>query len=120
MNKEDINKIFSENLLYWLEQRGKTQADLYREMDVSSATASDWCNCKKMPRTDKLVAIAKWLMIELSDLITVKEKKEVSEIDKIIFRLKDDESFFKTVSELNKFDNELYQKVGEYIELLKK
>lgn len=120
MEKEDLNRIFSSNLLYWLEQRGKTQADLYKRMGVSSATASDWCNEKKMPRADKLVEISKWLMIELSDLITEKTCSDVSEFDRLLFRLKDDQEFLATVSALNQFDSEQYRKALDYIDLLKK
>ncbi len=75
MEPKEINIIFSKNLKYWLQERGKTQADLYKKMNVSSAVASDWCNEKKIPRADKLVAIAKWLSIELSDLLENKEHK---------------------------------------------
>ena len=78
------------------------------------------CNEKKIPRTDKLVAIAKWLMIELSDLIENKEKKEVSEFDKLLYRLKDDEDFCNLVEKLNKFDLEKFNKVADYIDLLSK
>lgn len=47
LDNEELKTIFSKNILYWLAQRGKTQADLYKRMEVSSATASDWCNGKK-------------------------------------------------------------------------
>lgn len=86
--QKEINKIFSKNLTYWLQKREKTQADLYKKMNVSSATASDWCNEKKIPRVDKLVIIAKWLNIELSDLLENKGYKDVtfrvSELEKQI------------------------------------
>lgn len=72
MEEKEINRIFSKNLTYWLQERDKTQADLYKRMNVSSATASDWCNEKKIPRVDKLVVIADWLSIELSDLLEEK------------------------------------------------
>lgn len=74
METKDINKIFSKNLTYWLQQRDKTQADLYKKMNVSSATVSDWCNEKKIPRVDKLVTMASWLSVELSDLLEDKNK----------------------------------------------
>ncbi len=87
-SQKEINKIFSKNLTYWLQERGKTQADLYKKINVSSATASDWCNEKKIPRVDKLVIIANWLNIELSDLLENKEHKNVnfcvSELEKQI------------------------------------
>lgn len=120
MTKDGMNKIFSDNLNYWLNERGKSQADLSKFMGVSTATTSDWCNEKKIPRTDKLVAIAKWLMIELSDLIENKKKKEVSEFDKLLYRLKDDEDFCNLIEKLNKFDLEKFNKVADYIDLLSK
>lgn len=78
MEEKEIQKIFSRNLTYWLNERNKTQADLYKKMKVSSATVSDWCNEKIIPRVDKLVIIAKWLNIELSDLLEQKEHNDVN------------------------------------------
>ena len=68
---EDLKKIFADNLKKYLSVRDYTQADLARKMKVSSATASDWCNGNKMPRSDKLQSICNWLKIELQDLLTV-------------------------------------------------
>jgi len=31
MDNENLRKIFSSNLNYWLDKRGKTQADLYKK-----------------------------------------------------------------------------------------
>lgn len=120
MANESLNKIFSDNLNYWLNARGKTQADLARYMNVSTATTSDWCNANKIPRTDKLVQISRWLMIELSDLIMEKEKEELSEFEKVLFRLKDDPDFYQLVSTLNRFDIEKLTKAVDYINLLNK
>lgn len=120
MTNDGLNKIFSDNLIYWLNERGKSQADLAKYMNVSTATTSDWCNEKKIPRTDKLVSISRWLMIELSDLIEKKDKKEISEFDKVLYRLKDDDDFYKLVSTLYKFNSDKYNKVADYINLLSK
>lgn len=70
---EELKKIFSENLRRLLSERNKTQADLCRYMSVSSATASDWCNGKKIPRADKLQNICTWLHCDLSDLLEDKK-----------------------------------------------
>lgn len=70
MADKELRELFASNLKYWLERRGKTQADLRRYMEVSSATASDWCNGRKIPRTDKLSVICDWLGIDLKDLLT--------------------------------------------------
>ena len=66
---ENLKKIFGENLRRMLAERDKTQADLCRHLKVSSATASDWANGKKIPRADKLQAICVWLNCGLSDLL---------------------------------------------------
>ena len=69
MSEEEFKKIFSKNLVHFLEINQKTQADLCKYIGVSSATVSDWCNGKKMPRMDKIQSICNWLMIEKSDLL---------------------------------------------------
>lgn len=76
MADNELRELFSKNLRSWLNERGKTQADLRRHMDVSSATASDWCNGRKIPRTDKIQAICSWLGLELKDLLTDQEPEQ--------------------------------------------
>lgn len=78
MSEEEYKVIFSKNLRYYLELDRKTQADLCEYMNVSSATVSDWCNGKKMPRMDKIQAICNWLRIEKSDLLEDKGNKNSS------------------------------------------
>ncbi|UWO83161.1 helix-turn-helix domain-containing protein [Hungatella hathewayi] len=119
MDTNDINIIFSDNLNYWLERRGKTQADLYKKLNVSSATASDWSNGKKMPKADKLVQISKWLMIELSDLL--EEKKPTNDtLNDIMFRLTDDENFRQAVEIIYNSNEEVFAKIFDYEKLLMK
>lgn len=119
MDNADINILFSKKLNYWLERRGKTQADLYKKLGVSSATASDWCNSKKMPKADKLVLIAKWLMIELSDLLEDKEPSD-DRFNDIVFRLKDDDVFREAVTILYKSKKKNFEKILDYERLLNK
>ena len=69
MANDEMKKVFATNLRYWLKKRDKTQADLARYMKVSSATASDWCNGNKMPRTDKIQSICTWLGLEIDALL---------------------------------------------------
>ncbi len=117
MDNEELKRIFSKNLTYWLEYRGKTQADLYKFTGVSSATASDWCNGKKIPRTDKIIDIARWLMIELTDLMT-ETRNQYSESDKIIYRLKNDKDFKKLIKRIDSLPLDKCLKVAEYVDLL--
>lgn len=72
---EKLKEIFSKNLVEQLLAKGETQASMARYMKISSATASDWCNGRKMPRVDKIQTLCNWLGIELSDLL--EEKKAV-------------------------------------------
>ncbi|MBU5305489.1 helix-turn-helix domain-containing protein [Eubacterium callanderi] len=119
MDIENLRKIFSGNLNFWLAKRGKTQADLYKKLNVSSATASDWCNAKKIPKTDKLLDIASWLMIELSDLLYERSSK-YTDFDEIVYRLKDDPDFCSLINDIACFDTVNYNKIRDYVELLKK
>lgn len=119
MEKSELNQIFSDNLVYWLNQREKSQADLARRMKVSTATASDWCNCNKLPRTDKLVEISRWLRIELSDLLCEKERVPVSNTEKAMFLVKDEPELAEILLKLHNLKNKdasAYEKVLSYIE----
>ena len=69
MPEETLREIFAKNLRHYMEQANRNQTDLCKYMKVSSATASDWCNSRKMPRADKIQAIAKWLGVNIGDLM---------------------------------------------------
>lgn len=117
MEKEELNKIFSTNLNYWLNERGKNQADLYKKMNVSSATASDWCNGKKIPRADKLVVISEWLMIPLSSLL--QENNYLIDISEgIRIKLKNDSDFREIVSSIYSLNPNRYNELKSYIKFL--
>jgi len=65
-----VREIFAKNLRFFMEEKGISQADICRELNVSSATASDWCNGNKFPRTDKIQRLADLLGVRLSALTT--------------------------------------------------
>ena len=67
---DNIREIFVKNLRYFMEKKGISQADICRVLDVSSATASDWCNGKKHPRPDAIGQLADLLGIRFSMLTT--------------------------------------------------
>ena len=66
----NAREIFVKNLRYLMEAKGITQADICRELEVSSATASDWCNGKKYPRVDAMQRLADLLGVLYSTLTT--------------------------------------------------
>ena len=94
---DNLRDIFSNNLKHLLSENEKTQADMCKYMNISSATASDWCNSKKMPRADKLQSLCTWLHCELNDLIGERpaasaapsDAKKVK-LDKLYYSLNDE------------------------------
>ena len=67
---DNAREIFVRNLRYLMNARGISQADICRVLNVSSATASDWCNGKKHPRPDAIGQLADLLGIRFSMLTT--------------------------------------------------
>jgi len=65
---DNAREIFVKNLRYFMDEKGITQADICRELDVSSATASDWCTGKKYPRIDSMQRLADLLGVRYSML----------------------------------------------------
>ena len=67
---DNAREIFIKNLRFLMEAKGITQADICRALEVSSATASDWCTGKKYPRIDKMQQLADLLGVRFSTLTT--------------------------------------------------
>lgn len=67
---DNAREIFVRNLRYFMEKQGITQADICRELKVSSATASDWCTGKKYPRVDAMQHLADLFGVRFSTLTT--------------------------------------------------
>lgn len=74
MSDEEYRKIFVRKLAYYMAKNEKNQSDLIRDLGLSSATVSSWCTGKKLPRMDKIQALADYFGIEKSDLL--EEKKQ--------------------------------------------
>lgn len=69
MAEDEYKKIFSENLRYYMDLKGKNQIDLMYDLDLSSSTVSNWCTGQKLPRMDKIQMLADYLGIRKSNLI---------------------------------------------------
>ena len=69
MSEEYYKKIFSENLKYYMNKLGKSQIDLVTDFGFDKSTVSTWFNGTRLPRMDKVDALAKYLGIKRSDLI---------------------------------------------------
>lgn len=75
-NKE----VFSKNLMFYLNRRGKSQKEVAEIVGVSSSTFNDWIKAKKYPRIDKIEILASYFGILKSDLI---EEKNTNTPDKL-------------------------------------
>lgn len=76
MGQTDIRGNFRRNLNYFMDLNGYNQLDLMRALSISSATASDYCTGKKVPRMDKIEEICDWLNINTSDLLEDKTESQ--------------------------------------------
>lgn len=73
---DNARETFVRNLHYLMDARGITQADICRELGVSSTTVSDWCTGKKYPRVDVMQRLADLLGVLFSTLTTEDGQKD--------------------------------------------
>lgn len=72
-NEDKYKKIFSKKLNYYMELRGKTQADIINDLGINKSAVSTWCNGTRLPRMNKVELLAKYLGVTVSDLINDNE-----------------------------------------------
>lgn len=105
-NKE----IFAKNLLYYMNEKGKSRKEVSEAIGVSYYTYTDWVKGKKYPRMNMVEKLANYFGILKSDLIEAKtaEHKEVQKkndiLTNIVLRLRSDDEFadlMKGISQLN-------------------
>lgn len=98
MSEEDYKKIFSKNLNYFMELNDKTQIDIINDLGFNKSSVSTWCNGTRLPRMDKVDALARYFGIKRSDLIEDKTpnqnngyylNKETAKVAQEIFENKD-------------------------------
>ena len=70
-------EVFSKNLRYYMESRGKNQKEMAEIVGVSAPTMNDWLKGKKYPRIDKIEILANYFGILKSDLIEDKKGQPV-------------------------------------------
>ena len=104
MIEKDFNKTFSKNLNYFLNLNNKTQLDLAKYVNVSTASVSNWCKGIKTPRMDKVDMICRYFGILRSELL---EDDGPIQRDK---RLKEE----KLLTHYNSLNNKGKTKVIEY------
>ncbi len=79
MPEEIYKKIFSKNLNHYMEINQKSQTDIINDLGFNKSAVSTWCNGTRLPRMDKVEALAKYFGINRSDLIEEKDYAETSD-----------------------------------------
>lgn len=80
---DTAREIFVKNLHFFMEEKGISQADICRELKVSSATVSDWCSGKKYPRIDAMQRLAELLGVTFSMLTTENGVLDYQNMDRL-------------------------------------
>lgn len=70
----DHKTIFSYNLRKLMEINMKSRNDICEALGYSYYTITDWVNGKKMPRMDKVQALADYFGVQISDLVEEDKK----------------------------------------------
>ena len=100
MSDDFYKKIFSKNLRYYMELNQKEQIDIINDLAFNKSSVSTWCNGTRLPRMDKVDALAKYFGINRSDLI--EERKNNTSISSFIqCQTKDEETLVLSYRELN-------------------
>ena len=90
---EEYKAIFFQRLAYYLNKTGISQVALADKLGVSEAAVSFWVKGAKIPRMDKLQAMAELFGCSLTDLVTETPidavKDELFEKKKVLFSMSD-------------------------------
>lgn len=70
------NNQFAEMLKYYLMMNNKTQTDLVNDLGYDKSTVSNWCAGTRVPKVDVIIDIAKYLHVDVGDLIVDNTDKE--------------------------------------------
>lgn len=76
MSDEDYRRIFARNLNKYMEICNKKQADIINDLGINKSAISTWINGTRMPRMDKVQALADYFGINKSDLLEDKGTQE--------------------------------------------
>lgn len=78
MGEQEFNNLFARNLTYFMNLNNKTQSDISKDLQLSKATVSSWCNATRIPRMDKVDMLCDYFNIRRSDLMEDKSEEQKS------------------------------------------
>ena len=83
MDDRELKKIFSKNLIGYIERSGKTQKDVADAIGVLPTTFNMWCTGSALPRMGKVQLLADYFHINKSDLLEVHNASDSEQIDRL-------------------------------------
>ena len=113
--------IFSANLNYYMNERGKSRKDVSEALNISYFTLTDWVKGKKFPRMDKVEMLAKYFGVKISDLIEERsiEEKPV-ETAHLHAKILTDSELMESIEEYYKLSAENQKMIRDLIRNLQK
>ena len=91
-------EVFTSNLKKYMEKFEENQTDLAKVLGCTPAAVSLWCLGKKIPRVDRVSAIARHYGCTLSDLLGTEVVEEDEDTMALFFRALSDEGKKKALS----------------------
>ncbi|GAA0252354.1 hypothetical protein GCM10008922_10710 [Faecalicatena contorta] len=76
MIQDQYKQTFAKNLKHYMGINNKDQIDLINDLGFNKSSVSSWCNGTRLPRMDKVDALAKYFHINRSDLIEDKSSTD--------------------------------------------
>ncbi len=80
MSEKEYNRTVAKNLRRIMHEKGKTQADMSRDLKIGKTTISAWMNGVHIPRMEKIDLICKYLGCSRSDLLETDRARKTTPI----------------------------------------
>lgn len=81
MSNENIKQLFANNLKKIMNEKGKNQSDIVKDLQFRQATVSDWINGKKYPRMNKVEMLAKYFNVPITALVDKHVNNDLPELN---------------------------------------
>lgn len=110
-----------------MDAKGKKQADLVRETGLDRGAISSYLSGKYEPKQKAIYKLSKaldvseaWILGYEVPMTRTDDQKKNDQLAKLVARLRTDEGFFNTVSNLAELTAEQYQSIELLVATLKK
>lgn len=81
MANEELKKIFSSNIAYFINMSGKQQKEVAKDLGIAPTTFNTWCCGKILPTLPKMQRIASYFGCTVEDLLTPLLRKPMLRIE---------------------------------------